>query len=42
LGNMMCTESGSELRPVDALKFLMRFHEKIPLVGCRTRKLVRG
>jgi hypothetical protein len=37
----MCTESSSEFRPVDALRFLMSFHVSIPLVGCRTRKLVR-
>jgi hypothetical protein len=42
LGNMMCTESGSEFWPVDALRFLMGFHISIPLVGCRTKKLVRG
>jgi hypothetical protein len=39
---MMCTESGSELRPVDALRFLMSFHISIPPVSCTTRKLVRG
>jgi hypothetical protein len=38
----MCMESGSELRLVDALRFLMDFHISIPPVGCRTRKLVRG
>jgi hypothetical protein len=42
LGNMMYIESGSELRPVDALRFLMGFNICIPPVGCRTRKLVRG
>jgi hypothetical protein len=42
LGNMMCTESSSEFRPVDALRFLMGFHVSIPPVGCRIRKLVRG
>jgi hypothetical protein len=42
LGNMMCMESSSELRLVDALGFLMAFHVSIPPVGCRTRKLVRG
>jgi hypothetical protein len=42
LGNMMCTESSSELQPVDALGLLMGFHVSIPLVGCRTGKLVRG
>jgi hypothetical protein len=42
LGNMMCTESGSELRPIDALRFHWGFHVSIPPVGCRTRKLVRG
>jgi hypothetical protein len=41
LGKMMCMESGSELRPVDALGFLMGFHVSMPLVGCRTRKLAR-
>jgi hypothetical protein len=35
----MCTKSGSELQPVDALRFLMGF---IPLVDYRTKKLVRG
>jgi hypothetical protein len=39
---MMCTESGSKLWPIDALRFLMSFHISIPPVGCRTRKLVRG
>jgi hypothetical protein len=42
LGNMMCTESISKLRPVDALRFLMGFQVSIPPVGCMTRKLVRG
>jgi hypothetical protein len=42
LGNMMCTESSSEFRLVNALGFLMSFHVSIPLVGYRTRKLVRG
>jgi hypothetical protein len=42
LGNMMCMESRPEFPPVDALGFLMGFHISIPLVGCRTRKLVRG
>jgi hypothetical protein len=42
LGNMRCMESSSELQPVDALRFLMGFHVSIPLVRCRTRKLVRG
>jgi hypothetical protein len=42
LGNMMCTKRSSELRPVDALRFLMGFHVSIPPIGCRTRKLVRG
>jgi hypothetical protein len=42
LGNMMRTESGFELRPVDAFSFLMGFHISIPLVGYRARKLVRG
>jgi hypothetical protein len=40
--NMMCMESSSEFRPVDAFGFLMGFHVSIPPVGCRTRKLVRG
>jgi hypothetical protein len=39
---MVCTKSSSKLRPVDALRFLMGFHVSIPLVGSRTRKLVRG
>jgi hypothetical protein len=38
----MCMKSGSELWPVDALRFLMGFHISIPLLVCRTRKLVRG
>jgi hypothetical protein len=38
----MCTESGSELWPVDALRLLMGFHISILSVSCRTRKLVRG
>jgi hypothetical protein len=42
LGNMMCTESSSELRLVDILRILMSFHISIPLVGCRTIELVRG
>jgi hypothetical protein len=42
LGNMMCTESSSELWLVDALGFLMGFHVGIPPVSCRIRKLVRG
>jgi hypothetical protein len=42
LGNMMCMESSSELRPADTLRFLMGFHVSIPPVGCRTRKLVGG
>jgi hypothetical protein len=42
LGNMTCTESSSELQPIDALRFLMGFHVSIPPVGCRTRKMVRG
>jgi hypothetical protein len=42
LGNKMCTESGSELRPADALRFLMGFHVSIPPVSCRTRMLQRG
>jgi hypothetical protein len=42
LGNMMCMESSSGLRSVDALRFFMGFDVSIPPVGCRTRKLVRG
>jgi hypothetical protein len=42
MGNMMCTASSSKLWPVDALRFLMGFHISFPLVGCKTRKLVRG
>jgi hypothetical protein len=42
LGNMVCTESSSKLRPIDALGLRMGFHISIPLVGCRFRKLVRG
>jgi hypothetical protein len=42
LGNMMCTKSGSELRLVDALRFVMGFHVSVPPVGYRNRKLVRG
>jgi hypothetical protein len=42
LENMMCTESNSEFQSVDALGFPMGFHVSIPLVGCRTRELVRG
>jgi hypothetical protein len=42
LRNMMCMESGSEFWLVDALGLLMGFHVSIPLVGCRTRELVRG
>jgi hypothetical protein len=42
LGNMMCTESRSEFRLVDALGFLMGFHISIPPVSCRIRELVRG
>jgi hypothetical protein len=38
----MCTESGSELQLVDALRFLMGFHVSISPVSCSTRKLVRG
>jgi hypothetical protein len=38
----MYTESSSELQPVDAIVFLMGFDVRIPLVGCRARKLVRG
>jgi hypothetical protein len=39
LGNMMCTESSSEFRLVDALGFLMGFHVSIPPVGYRIKKL---
>jgi hypothetical protein len=42
LGNMMRTESGFELWPVDAFGFLMGFHISIPPVSYRARKLVRG
>jgi hypothetical protein len=42
LGNMMCTKSRFELRPVDALMFLMGFHVSIPLVSCGSRELVSG
>jgi hypothetical protein len=35
-------ESSSELRAVDALRFLMGFHICIPPVGYKTGKLVRG
>jgi hypothetical protein len=42
LGNMMCRESSSKFRPVDALGFLMGFHVSIPSVDCRTKELVRG
>jgi hypothetical protein len=38
----MCTESGSELCLVDALRFLMGLNVSIPPVGCRTRKLLTG
>jgi hypothetical protein len=38
----MCTESNSKFKLVDALGFLMGFHIRIPPIGCRTRKLVRG
>jgi hypothetical protein len=38
----MCMESGSELWPVDALRFIMGFHVSISLIDCMTRKLVRG
>jgi hypothetical protein len=40
--NMMCMESSSEFRLVDAVGFLMGFHVSIPPVACRTRELVRG
>jgi hypothetical protein len=36
LGNMVSAESGSKLRPVDALRFLMVFYVGIPLVDCRS------
>jgi hypothetical protein len=42
LGNMMCMESNSKLQPVDALRFLIGFHVSIPLVRCRTKKLMKG
>jgi hypothetical protein len=42
LGNMMCTKSSSEFRPVDALGFLMDLHVGTPPVSCKARKLVRG
>jgi hypothetical protein len=42
LGNMMCMESSSEFQLVDTLGFHMGFHVSIPLVGYRTRNLVRG
>jgi hypothetical protein len=42
LGYMMCTKSSSDLRQVDAFRFLMDFHVSIQAVGGRTRKLVRG
>jgi hypothetical protein len=42
LGNMMFMESSSKLQSVDALKFPMGFHVRIPPVSYRTRKLVRG
>jgi hypothetical protein len=42
LGNMMCMESSSGPRSVDALGVFMGFDVSIPPIGCRTRKLVRG
>jgi hypothetical protein len=42
LGNMMCMETSSEFRPVDALSILVDFYVNIPPVSCRIRKLVRG
>jgi hypothetical protein len=39
---MMCIESSCKFWLVDALGFLMGFHVSIPLVGCRSIKLVRG
>jgi hypothetical protein len=42
LGNMMWTESSSQLWPIDALRFLIGFHVSIPLVSYRTEQLVRG
>jgi hypothetical protein len=40
--NMMCMENSLELRSVDVLRILMSFHEGIPPVGYRSRKLMRG
>jgi hypothetical protein len=42
LGNMVCTESSSDLRLVDALGFFMGFYISNPPVSYKTRKLVRG
>jgi hypothetical protein len=42
LGYMVCMESSSKLRPVDALEFLMGFHESIPPVSYMSRKLMKG
>jgi hypothetical protein len=42
LGNIMCTESNSEFRPVDALGLLIGFHVSIPPIGCRAKELLRG
>jgi hypothetical protein len=39
---MMCMESSSEFRPVDALGLIMGFHVSIPPVGCRTKESMRG
>jgi hypothetical protein len=36
LGNMVRTESGSKLRPVDTLRFLMSFYVSTPLISCRS------
>jgi hypothetical protein len=42
MGNMVCMQSSSKFWPLSALEFLMGFHVSIPLVICRTKKLVRG
>jgi hypothetical protein len=36
LGNMVCMESSSKLRLVDALRFFMSFHVSIPSINCRS------
>jgi hypothetical protein len=38
----MCTKSGSELQPVDTLRFLMGFNISIPLVGYRNKMIMQG